>query len=517
MSTPTWQPPSPSVGPHGGTSMAQYTTSTTPLHMSGHLSLSPYDYYRQSLVLRSPTQVLGLKHPMRSPGDPRSIRVGTDGGVRSGIPRHRSEKSGDMNMSGILTPSATSISTSISSSEVGHGEDWVNVHTHTHSHDDLRGGAGDWTDGSVLVRTDGTVEDPHDQFVEDIEDDPYNQFITVAGPGPFSSHIDKISSASSSAEVRDGTHDEDGHGGDIDDSDGSHRLPKRQVDPSIISALPDIDLSEIYEPIPLPTAWCMRSSQDPSSTSSAPASAPNSTSSTIHSSNIANGLGLSNPTESLRQIAKDPILLSPTGSPSLASHPSSSSSSSTFQPSQPKSSPLGLDSNTDDLVMPHPRREYILPPVTDSLVHFTIYETMFKTYIVGSNAAQTVFRLLKIDRALPDPTELRVSEDGVAYDQAGMHSSLHMIAESSKPHGGLARVATGHALLGFVRFVYGYYLHLATQAHVVARISGHDIYTVDEAVLVPLWNPLMFYESPVCRYSHSQSSLSVLAPIPLIS
>ena len=104
------------------------------------------------------------------------------------------------------------------------------------------------------------------------------------------------------------------------------------------------------------------------------------------------------------------------------------------------------------------------------MVRFTVYETMRRVYIVGANATQTLFRLLKVERALADPSELVVQEDHGVYDAQGLGTLLQMVGEAAKPHGGLVQVAQGVALLGFVRFMFGYYLHIATQ--VSARWCG---------------------------------------------
>jgi len=150
----------------------------------------------------------------------------------------------------------------------------------------------------------------------------------------------------------------------------------------------------------------------------------------------------------------------------------------------------------DSPIMPHPTKGYLLPPIVEPpLTRFMVYESVFRTYIVASDAGRTVYRLMKVERLTPDPTKLVLNEDLGTYDLEGIQSVLGMVAETARPYGGLNLVATGTALLGFVKFLFGYYLHLATQSQLVCHIGPHAIYTVTDSTLIPLWNPLMFYEA----------------------
>ena len=64
-----------------------------------------------------------------------------------------------------------------------------------------------------------------------------------------------------------------------------------------------------------------------------------------------------------------------------------------------------------------------------------------------------------------------------------------MIDEGNRQNGGLVKVLTAVAILGFVRFLEGYYVVLATDRRCLGCIGGHLIYGVLSWVLHPTWNP----------------------------
>lgn len=65
--------------------------------------------------------------------------------------------------------------------------------------------------------------------------------------------------------------------------------------------------------------------------------------------------------------------------------------------------------------------------------------------MVGSNRAETHFKVLKIDRTC---TDLVISDESVTYDQMEITELLTMIHEGNKGLGGMKKVATAAGLLG---------------------------------------------------------------------
>ncbi|RUS30451.1 SacI homology domain-containing protein [Jimgerdemannia flammicorona] len=117
------------------------------------------------------------------------------------------------------------------------------------------------------------------------------------------------------------------------------------------------------------------------------------------------------------------------------------------------------------------------------LTKFTLYETKSRYYLVGSNQADSVFRVLKIDRT--SPVELTVIVDDTMYTKQEVVDLLMMIEYGNRT-GGLSKVASAWGIIGFVRFTEGYYISLITKRSVVALIGGHYVYHIDETELVPI-------------------------------
>ena len=117
-----------------------------------------------------------------------------------------------------------------------------------------------------------------------------------------------------------------------------------------------------------------------------------------------------------------------------------------------------------------------LPAVPDRLHHFTLYETKQRWYLVGSNLTRTQHRLLKIDRTTL--TSLSINEDYTTYTTSELDSVLHMIHTGNAASGGVLSVRHCPAVIGFVRFLMGYYLYVVTSAIEVGRLGAHIVYAV---------------------------------------
>lgn len=120
---------------------------------------------------------------------------------------------------------------------------------------------------------------------------------------------------------------------------------------------------------------------------------------------------------------------------------------------------------------------------------------------------RTRFRVLKIERN--EQQNLELGDDGHDYSEVGVRSMcvcvtsfhfvyfqmrlqsevnelLRMIKESSKS--GIIKIGTARGLLGFVRFLEGYYLLLVTKRRKVGELRGHGIYTIEATSMLPFSN-----------------------------
>jgi len=116
---------------------------------------------------------------------------------------------------------------------------------------------------------------------------------------------------------------------------------------------------------------------------------------------------------------------------------------------------------------------------------FTLYETSGQYYIVGGDAPEKRYRVLKIDRDSQDG-ELSIHDDKVVYTQKEMNVLLDTIDDGNKNKGGIKQRCTTWGLLGFVKFTGPYYMLLITKKSIVAMIGGHYVYQVDGTELIPL-------------------------------
>uniref|UniRef100_A0A1I8I751 SAC domain-containing protein n=1 Tax=Macrostomum lignano TaxID=282301 RepID=A0A1I8I751_9PLAT len=130
-----------------------------------------------------------------------------------------------------------------------------------------------------------------------------------------------------------------------------------------------------------------------------------------------------------------------------------------------------------------------------SLELFSVYETASHYYVIGSDQAQTYFRLFKLSRT-DKAEELNLFEDSyeyslcfcavqnaqsVATDQARQQQQQQQKA-SPLPE----KCINACGILGFVRFTEGYYLALVTRASVAAQLCEHTVHRIEEARLVCL-------------------------------
>ncbi|KAH7035689.1 SacI homology domain-containing protein [Microdochium trichocladiopsis] len=120
-----------------------------------------------------------------------------------------------------------------------------------------------------------------------------------------------------------------------------------------------------------------------------------------------------------------------------------------------------------------------------TMSRFTLYETSGQYYIVGGDATEKRYRVLKIDRDSQDG-ELSIHDDKVVYTQKEMNVLLDTIDDGNKNKGGIKQRCTTWGLLGFIKFTGPYYMLLITKKSIVAMIGGHYVYQVDGTELIPL-------------------------------
>lgn len=107
-----------------------------------------------------------------------------------------------------------------------------------------------------------------------------------------------------------------------------------------------------------------------------------------------------------------------------------------------------------------------------------------RLFIIGSNNAQTRFRVLKIDRTERD---LIVIDDKVEYTQHEIRDMLTRVEvgnRQAKSSSGLNKTISAFGIVGFVRFLEGYYLILITKRRRVAQLGHHVIYKIEDTSMI---------------------------------
>lgn len=107
-------------------------------------------------------------------------------------------------------------------------------------------------------------------------------------------------------------------------------------------------------------------------------------------------------------------------------------------------------------------------------------------YLVGSNQTESKFRILKMDRT--EPKGLILVEDQARYSSKEMKELLATIACVNKPKnpGGLVRAVSAFGIVGFVRFLEGYYIILVTKRRKIATVGYHSIYKIEDTACIYL-------------------------------
>lgn len=138
------------------------------------------------------------------------------------------------------------------------------------------------------------------------------------------------------------------------------------------------------------------------------------------------------------------------------------------------------------------------------LQRFTIYNSNGTMYIVGSNAKQSLFRIIEITTDPENNDSLTIIEDkNYFYTRKDLVELIQGLNESTE--GGIHRIAQAYGLIGFIRFTRGYYLSVITKCSQVAVLGGHFMYHIDDTKLIPL----QFNYKRADKYCDEEKLLSI--------
>ncbi|XP_077443761.1 polyphosphoinositide phosphatase [Stigmatopora argus] len=130
--------------------------------------------------------------------------------------------------------------------------------------------------------------------------------------------------------------------------------------------------------------------------------------------------------------------------------------------------------------------------VISGLQKMVLYETRARYFLVGSNQAQTKHRVLKIDRT--EPKDLVIIDDKHVYNQQEVRELLGRLdlgnrtKIAQKGPSGLSRAVSAVGIVGFVRFLEGYYMVLITKRRKMADIGGHSVYKIEDTTMIYIPN-----------------------------
>ncbi|KAL4715486.1 hypothetical protein ACJJTC_009112 [Scirpophaga incertulas] len=126
------------------------------------------------------------------------------------------------------------------------------------------------------------------------------------------------------------------------------------------------------------------------------------------------------------------------------------------------------------------KQNLMFHPIISSIQRIALYETKARFFLIGSNNTQTRFRVLKIDRT--DPRELILVDDKVEYNKQEIHQLLNMIGFGNRGGRSLGfnKLVSAFGIVGFIRFLEGYYIILVTKRRKIAVIGAHSIYKIED-------------------------------------
>ncbi|CAG0881896.1 unnamed protein product [Cyprideis torosa] len=152
----------------------------------------------------------------------------------------------------------------------------------------------------------------------------------------------------------------------------------------------------------------------------------------------------------------------------------------------------------------------VVLPAFGLVQRMIVYETKMRYYLVGSNLNQRRFRVLKIDRT--EPHDLVIVDDKVEYTKDEIRELLKRIDVGNRPrfggsgslHSGsagrnslgLSKTISAFGIIGFVRFLEGYYILLITKRRKVALIGYHSLYKIADSKILAIPNESVRIQHP---------------------
>ncbi|KAG8444675.1 hypothetical protein GDO86_009734 [Hymenochirus boettgeri] len=131
-------------------------------------------------------------------------------------------------------------------------------------------------------------------------------------------------------------------------------------------------------------------------------------------------------------------------------------------------------------------------PIISGIQKLILYETRARYFLVGSNHAETRYRVLKIDRT--EPKDLVIIDDKHVYSQQEVRELLGRLdlgnrtKMGQKGSSGLSRAVSALGSKGFVQFLEGYYVVLITKRRKMGDIGGHAIYKIEDTSMIYIPN-----------------------------
>ncbi|KFM61070.1 Polyphosphoinositide phosphatase, partial [Stegodyphus mimosarum] len=134
----------------------------------------------------------------------------------------------------------------------------------------------------------------------------------------------------------------------------------------------------------------------------------------------------------------------------------------------------------------------VAQPIVSLVQKIILYKTKARYYLVGCNNTESKFRVLKVDRT--ESKELNVVDDKVEYSKREIRDLLNTIKGGNRSKQGqkfvtdLKGTISSFGIVGFVKFLEGYYLILITKRKRVAYIGHHTIYKIQDTCMVYIPN-----------------------------
>ena len=131
-----------------------------------------------------------------------------------------------------------------------------------------------------------------------------------------------------------------------------------------------------------------------------------------------------------------------------------------------------------------------------------VYETQARIYLFGrsdqshqrsqsnssnnNNPNEKTYRLIKLDRddSLTSLNDI-IQEDDHNYSWNEVQSIISTVEAGETK--GFISVTIASVLLGFVKFLQGYYLILGTKKILEGTVAGHNIYSLESTIMMPIW------------------------------